>query len=53
LALSIPSPNSPTYLAIYRVDRAALVANLEAIRAGVARIMRELEQLCKQEMAVA
>jgi hypothetical protein len=53
LALSIPSPNSPTYLAIYRIDRATLVANLEVIRAGVARIMRELEQLCKQETAVA
>jgi hypothetical protein len=52
-ALSIPSPNSPTYLAIYRIDRTALVANLEAIRAGVAGIMRELEQLVKQDTAVA
>lgn len=52
-ALSIPSPNTPIYLALYRIDRAQLVANLEAIRAGVARIMRELEQHFKHEPAVA
>ena len=44
-SLAIPTPNTPTYLALYKVDRAALMANLEAIRSGVARIMRELERL--------
>lgn len=44
-ALAIPTPNTPVYLALYHIDRAALAANLEAIRAGVARIMRELEQV--------
>jgi IrrE N-terminal-like domain/N-terminal domain of anti-restriction factor ArdC len=44
-ALSIPTPNTPTDLALYKIDRAHLVANLEAIRAGVAQIMRELERL--------
>jgi hypothetical protein len=44
-ALSIPTPNTPTYLALYTIDRAQLTANLEAIRSGVARVMRELEQL--------
>ena len=44
-SLNIPTPNTPTYLAIYNIDRLQLVANLEAIRAGVARIMRDLEHL--------
>ncbi len=41
-ALSIPCPNSPTYLALYKVSRATLAANLTAIRAGVAALMDEL-----------
>jgi len=41
-ALNVPCPNSPTYLALYRIDRAALAANLDAIRAGVAALMREI-----------
>jgi hypothetical protein len=44
-ALGIPTPNTPSYLALYRIDRATLIANLEAIRAGVARIMGDLEHL--------
>ena len=41
-ALNVPCPNSPTYLALYRIDRAALAANLDAIRAGVAALMQEI-----------
>jgi hypothetical protein len=44
-SLDIPTPNTPTYMAIYNIDRSQLGANLEAIRTGVARIMRELDQL--------
>jgi hypothetical protein len=43
--LHVPSPNTPAYLALYKVDRSVLMANLDAIRAGVATIMRELERL--------
>ncbi len=38
----IPTPNTPTYLALYRIDRATLAANLDAIRAGVATLMHEI-----------
>ncbi len=41
-ALSIPTPNTPTYLALYRVSRATLAANIDAIRAGVASLMQEI-----------
>jgi len=41
-ALDIPTPNTPTYLALYKVSRPVLVANLDAIRAGVAAIMGEI-----------
>jgi hypothetical protein len=41
-ALSIPTPNTPTYLALYKVSRPVLAANLDAIRAGVAALMEEI-----------
>jgi len=41
-ALAIPTPNTPTYLALYKVSRATLAANLTAIRAGVAALMEEI-----------
>jgi len=41
-ALAVPCPNTPTYLALYRIDRATLAANLDAIRAGVATLMQEI-----------
>jgi len=41
-ALSIPTPNTPTYLALYKVSRATLAANLTVIRAGVAALMEEI-----------
>jgi len=41
-ALAIPCPNTPTYLALYKVSRATLAANLNAIRAGVAALMEEI-----------
>ncbi len=44
-ALNVPTPNSPTYLALYRVSRATLAANIDAIRAGVAAIMGEIAPL--------
>jgi len=44
-ALTIPCPNSPTYLALYRVSRAVLASNLDAIRRGIAAIMGEIAPL--------
>jgi len=41
-ALAIPCPNTPTYLALYKVSRPVLAANLTAIRAGVAALMEEI-----------
>jgi len=41
-ALAIPTPNTPTYLALYKVSRATLAANLNAIRAGVTALMEEI-----------
>jgi len=41
-ALAIPCPNTPTYLALYKVSRPVLTANLDAIRAGVAALMQEI-----------
>ena len=38
----IPCPNTPTYLALYKVSRATLAANINAIRAGVAALMEEI-----------
>jgi len=45
-ALAVPCPNTPTYLALYRIDRATLAANLDAIRAGVAALMQEIAPAC-------
>lgn len=50
-ALDVPCPNTPTYLALYRIDRAALAANLDAIRAGVATLMGEIAPLLASDMA--
>jgi len=47
----IPTPNTPTYLALYKVSRATLAANLDAIRAGVAAIMGEIAPLIDAEAA--
>jgi len=44
-ALSIPCPNSPTYLALYRVSREVLASNLDAIRRGIAALMGEIAPL--------
>jgi len=44
-ALNVPTPNSPTYLALYRVSRVMLAANIDAIRAGVAALMDEIAPL--------
>ena len=44
-ALDIPTPNTPTYLAFYGIDRTQIMANLEAIRAGLVRIMQDIERL--------
>ncbi len=44
-ALGVPCPNSPTYLALYRVSRAVLASNLDAIRGGIAAIMDEIAPL--------
>lgn len=44
-ALNIPTPNSPTYLALYRVSRATFAANIAAIGAGVAALMDEIAPL--------
>jgi len=41
-ALDIPTPNTPTYLALYKVSRATLAANINAIRAGAAALMQEI-----------
>ena len=43
-ALGIPSPNSQSYLAIYGVTKAVLLANLEAIKRGATKVLRALEQ---------
>ena len=52
-ALGIPTPNTPTYLAFHRIDRAQIVANLEAIRAGLARIMQDIERVFDRATAAA
>lgn len=51
--LGIPTPNTPNYLALYRIDRAQIIANLEAIRAGLARIMRDIERVFETATAAA
>ncbi len=45
-ALTIPTPNTPTYLALYGVSRDVLTANLDAIRAGVTTLMGEIAPPC-------
>jgi len=52
-ALAIPTPNTPTYLALYKVSRATLATNLDAIRAGVAAIMGEIAPLIEPASAAA
>ena len=44
MALGIPAPNTPTYLALYRIDGALLLRNLDAIRTGVVRVLRAVER---------
>jgi len=43
-ALGIETPNSPTYMALYHVDRAVIKANAQAIAGGVKRILAEVER---------
>ena len=50
-ALAIPTPNTPTYLALYKVSRPVLAANVDAIRAGVAAIMGEIAPLVEATKA--
>ncbi len=50
-ALGVPCPNSPTYLALYRVSRDVLASNLDAIRRGIAVIMGELAPLIEATTA--
>jgi hypothetical protein len=52
-ALRIPAPNTPNYLALYRIDRAQIIANLEAIRAGLSRIMRDIERVVESATIAA
>jgi len=49
----IPTPNTPTYLALYKVSRAVLATNLDAIRAGVAALMGEIAPLIAPASAAA
>ena len=51
MALGIPAPNTPNYLAFFRVDSALLLSNLDAIRAGVVRVLRAVER--EEEVAGA
>ncbi len=44
-ALGVPCPNSPAYLALYRVSREVLASNLDAIRRGIAAIMGAIAPL--------
>ena len=41
-ALAIPAPNAPRYLALYGVTGEVIAANLEAIRAGAAKVLAQL-----------
>jgi len=52
-ALDVPTPNTPTYLALYKVSRSVLAANIDAIRAGVAALMREIEPVLESESIAA
>lgn len=52
-ALGVPTPNTPSYLALYRVDRVILMANLEAIRDGVALVLREIERVTETDIMAA
>ena len=52
-ALGVPTPNTPTYLALYKVSRSVLAANIDAIRAGVAALMREIEPALESESIAA
>ncbi len=43
-ALGLPTPNAPTYLALYRVTRNVIKANTEAIQVGVKTILSQVER---------
>lgn len=43
-ALGLPTPNAPTYLALYRVTRNVIKANAEAIQVGVKKILSAVER---------
>ncbi len=43
-ALGLPSPNSPTYMALYRVDKVVISANAYAIQGGVKTILAQIER---------
>ena len=53
MALDLPTPNAPNYLALYRIDRELLLANLDAIRAGVVRVLRAVEHGKEGESSAA
>lgn len=44
-ALGLPTPNAPTYLALYRVTRNVIKANADAIQVGVKKILSEVERV--------
>ncbi len=44
-ALGLPTPNAPTYLALYRVTRNVIKANAEAIQVGVKTLLSAVERL--------
>jgi hypothetical protein len=52
-ALEIPTPNTPQYLALYRVTKEVLSDNLSAIRAGVADLMTEILPNAQKEKDAA
>ncbi len=52
-ALGLPTPNAPTYLALYRVTRNVIKANAEAIQVGVRTILSEVERASSQATEAA
>jgi len=52
-ALGVPTPNTPTYLALYNVSRPVLAANLDAIRAGVVALLGEIAPALESASAAA
>jgi antirestriction protein ArdC len=51
--LGIPHPNAPLYLALYKVDREILLANLSAIQQGTAAILRGLGAPAQESVIAA